>query len=254
MFGILYKQNGIMRKTIKRALLWFSSLLHHNKKSKILYYHDVYSDQKYTDMGTSLDRFAQHIKVIRDAGFSIQAKIQNPYKEVMICFDDGFRGIYDTKQFFIENGLRPTVFLPISLIGTPGYLNKDEILELQKAGFIFQCHAWNHSDLTKFTKEELVCELCESKKALTELLGRTVDEICFPIGYFSQLILDECERYGYHTMYSSIPGNYFDELYVDGLRTRNLLQFANETEVKLVLHGGNEMIHSRYVKMHWRGE
>ncbi len=55
-----------MRKTIKRALLWFSSLLHHNKKSKILYYHDVYSDQKYTDMGTSLDRFAQHIKVIRD--------------------------------------------------------------------------------------------------------------------------------------------------------------------------------------------
>lgn len=76
----------------------------------------------------------------------------------------------------------------------------------------------------------------------------------FPIGYFSQLILDECERYGYHTMYSSIPGNYFDELYVDGLRTRNLLQFANETEVKLVLHGGNEMIHSRYVKMHWRGE
>lgn len=69
-----------MRKTIKRALLWFSSLLHHNKKSKILYYHDVYSDQKYTDMGTSLDRFAQHIKVIRDAGFPYKLKYRIPIK------------------------------------------------------------------------------------------------------------------------------------------------------------------------------
>ena len=100
-----------MRKTIKRALLWFSSLLHHNKKSKILYYHDVYSDQKYTDMGTSLDRFAQHIKVIRDAGFSIQAKIQNPYKEVMICFDDGFRGIYDTNSSLLRMAYGQQSFL-----------------------------------------------------------------------------------------------------------------------------------------------
>ncbi|MDC2625238.1 polysaccharide deacetylase family protein [Bacteroides ovatus] len=242
-----------MRKLIKKTLLYFSSILHHNEKSKIVYYHDVYSNKKYTDMGTSLNMFAQHIKVIRKAGFTIKAKIENPNKEVMICFDDGFRGIYDTKQFFIDNGLRPTVFLAISLIGKPGYLNKDEILELQKEGFIFQCHAWSHSDLTEFTKEELVQELYESKKTLTEFLGKTVDEICFPIGYFSQLVLDECKRYGYNTMYSSIPGNYFDQLYADGLRTRNLLQFADANEAKLILHGGNDMIHNRYVKMHWKG-
>ena len=88
-----------MRKIIKKTLLCFSSILHHNKKSKIVYYHDVYGDKKYTDMGTSLSTFAQHIKVIYDEGFTIKAKIQNPDKEVMICFDDGFRGIYDTRQF-----------------------------------------------------------------------------------------------------------------------------------------------------------
>lgn len=242
-----------MRKIIKKVFLWASSILYHNKKSKIVYYHDVYSDKKYTDMGTPLNMFVQHIKAINDAGFTIRAKIQNPDKEVMICFDDGFRGIYDTKKFFIDNGLRPTVFLAISLIGKPGYLNEDEIIELQKDGFIFQCHAWSHSDLTELTKEELARELCESKKELTELLGKGVDEICFPIGYFSQLILDECKRYGYKTMYSSIPGNYFDNLYTDGLRTRNLLQFADANETKLILHGGNDMIHNRYVKMHWRG-
>ena len=90
-----------MRKIIKKTLLCFSSILHHNKKSKIVYYHDVYGDKKYTDMGTSLSTFAQHIKVIHDEGFIIKAKIQNPDKEVMICFDDGFRGIYDTRQIMV---------------------------------------------------------------------------------------------------------------------------------------------------------
>ena len=152
----------------------------------------------------------------------------------MICFDDGFRGIYDTRQFFVEQGLRPTVFLAISLIGQPNYLNREEILELQNLGFIFQCHAWSHSDLTEFSKDELKRELYDSKQQLEELLVKAVDEICFPIGYFSQLVLNECKRYGYNTLYSSIPGNYFDKLYTDGLRTRNLLQFADANEVKLM--------------------
>lgn len=242
-----------MRKIVKMALMWLSSVIHRNRKSKIVYYHDVYGDKQYTDMGTTLEMFAKHIQAIRECGFSLVSKITKNEGEAMICFDDGFRGIYDTRQFFVEQGLRPTVFLAISLIGKPGYLNKNEILELQKEGFIFQCHAWSHSDLTEFSKEELVRELCESKKELTELLGKTVDEICFPIGYFSQLVLDECKNYGYSTLYSSIPGNYFDNLYADGLRTRNLLQFADANETKIILHGGNDMIQDRYLKMHWKG-
>lgn len=44
-----------------------------------------------------------------------------------------------------------------------------------------------------------------------------------------------CKRYGYNTMYSSIPGNYFDQLYAEGCRTRNLLQFADANDAKLIL-------------------
>lgn len=242
-----------MKRIVKMALMWLSSMIHHNCKSKIVYYHDVYGDKKYTDMGTTLEMFAKHIQAIRECGFSIVSKITKNEGEVMICFDDGFRGIYDTHQFFVKQGLRPTVFLAIRLIGQPGYLNREEILELQNLGFIFQCHAWSHLDLTEFSKDELKRELYTSKLQLEDLLGKTVDEICFPIGYFSQLVLDECKRYGYNTMYSSIPGNYFDQLYADGLRTRNLLQFADTNEAKLILHGGNDMIHNRYVKMHWKG-
>lgn len=242
-----------MRKLIKKIILWFSSILHHNHTSKIVFYHDVYGENKYTDMGTSINMFKKHIQTFREKGYSIVSKIQNPNNEIKICFDDGFRGIYDTKQFFVDNGLHPTVFLAVSLIGKPGYLSKEEILELQRNGFIFQSHGWSHKDLTKFTKDELEKELSESKRFLSDLLDHPVDEICFPIGYFSQLVLDECLRFGYKTMYSSIPGNYYDKLFINELRTRNLLQFADVSEVKMVLSGGNEIIRSRYINMHWRG-
>lgn len=241
-----------MKKTIKKLLLLISSILYHDKQSKIIYYHDVYGDKQYTNMGTPLNLFAQHIKVIRKAGFIIKNKIQNYNNEVMICFDDGFHGIYDTKQFFIDNDLHPTVFLAVSLIGKPGYLNNDEIIELQNEGFIFQCHAWSHSDLTMFSKEELQHELNDSKKILTSLLGKTIDQLCFPLGYFSELVLDECKRYGYKVLYSSIPGDYYDNLSVGNVRTRNLAQFADCTEVRLILHGGNNLLRNRYLKQHWR--
>lgn len=249
-----------MRKLVKIILMWISNVLHHNKKSKIIFYHDVYGDKLYLDrdtnldMGTPLDMFKKHLQVVRDNGFTITDKIMKPEGEVMICFDDGFKGIYDTREYFIKEGLHPTVFLAVSLIGFPGYLDINEIRELQESGFIFQCHAWSHKDLTIYSKDELVRELGESKKTLEEILGKEVDEICFPIGYFSQLVLNECKHYGYRVMYSSIPGNYFDKIYVDGLKTRNLLQFATPSEVKTVLFGGNEMIRDRYEKMHYRNK
>lgn len=247
-----------MRQLIKRLMMWISSILHRNKKSKILFYHDVYGENQYKDrdtkldMGTPLKVFNNHIQTIRNSGFIIVDKITNSMNEVMICFDDGFKGIYDTREFFVKEGLHPTIFLAVSLIGQPGYLNIQEIRELQQVGFIFQCHAWSHKDLTSFTKQELVRELCESKKVLEEILEREVDEICFPIGYFSQLVLDECKRYGYKVMYSSIPGNFCDKIYGEGLRTRNLLQFSTTSELKFVLYGGNEMIRDHYIKLHWR--
>ena len=242
-----------MRVFIKRLLLFISSIVFHNRGSKILFYHDVYCDNQYTDMGTSLAMFTEHIKTIKKNKFSIVDNIIDKKNEIKICFDDGFKGIYDTRKFFIESGIHPTVFLATTLIGQPGYLNHDEILELQELGFIFQCHAWSHSDLSEFSKEELHRELYDSKILLEDILGKNVDEICFPIGYFSQLVLDECQRYGYKTMYSSIPGNYFDKIFTNGLKTRNLVQFASPSEVKSVLLGGYHLLHNRYVKMHWRG-
>lgn len=246
-----------LREIVKLTLMEVSSILHRNHKSKILFYHDIYTSINYkaTDddvcMGTHLDMFKRHLEVIRKEDYTIVPHITEPEGQVCIMLDDGFRGIYECRQFFYDNQIYPTIFLAVELIGQKGILTKDEILDLQAHGFIFECHSWSHKDLTIWNDEDLRRELGESKKYLSEMLNKEVSEICLPIGYFKDHLLDQIKVYGYNKVYSSIPGNYC-ETTIGGMAARNLVQFASPAEVKLVLRGGNEMIKGRYEKMHYK--
>lgn len=235
---------------IKKTILALSAFFLQNRKSKIIFYHDVFDKNKYTDMGTPLDMFQKHIQEINAERFNIVPEITEPNNQIQICFDDGFRGIWDVRDVFINNQIYPTVFLAVSLIGKDGYLNKEEILELQQLGFRFQSHAWSHLNLTDFNGKELDRELKGSKDYLSDLLQREVNEICFPIGFFSEKVKDGCLKAGYVKMYSSIPGNYYDNI-GSGLLPRNLVQFYDPTELKNVLYGGLSFFKKRYIKRHY---
>jgi len=237
-----------LKKTVKSVILTLGTQIYRNKKSKLLYYHDVYGKVCYTPMGTSLELFEQHLEVIRKAGYTLVPRIKNPDSEVALLFDDGFRGIYDVRQFFYERNLQPTVFLAVKLIGQPGYLNREEIVELQDHGFIFESHGWSHSDMTQFDDLELKRELVESRQYLSDLLGKEVRELCLPIGYYSTHLIEKAFEAGYDTIYSSVPGNYDDK--VEGMRPRNLVQYASPHEVRLILRGGNTILRKHYINLH----
>ncbi len=240
-----------MLKLFKSILLQIGAILTRSTSSKVVFYHDVHCfAKKYTDMSTSIEMFASHIAVIRHAHYQIVKTVSEEKNQVQICFDDGFKGIYDNRKYFIEQNIYPTVFLAVSLIGTDGYLGRDEILELQQLGFRFQSHAWSHRNLALFDDQALAYEVIASKEYLEKLLGRPVTEICFPLGYFSERVCRVCEQAGYLLMYSSIPGNYFTRER-EGLIPRQLLQSYTPREVKAVLHGGLFLYKQRYKNAHF---
>lgn len=244
-----------LREIIKHCIMFAGSIFRRNRKSKILYYHDVYSTVNYKAldadicMGTHINLFKQHIDVIKSEGYEIVQKITKPYGQIAIMFDDGFRGIWECRQYFYDNKIFPTVFLPVQFIGETikGILTKEEILELQDNGFNFECHTWSHRKLTDFNDNELMRELGDSKDHLSEMLSKNVKGLCMPLGFFSDHLIEKIHEFGYEDIYCCIPGNYSDKPF--GMITRNLCQYSTTKELRLILRGGNEFLKSHYKKL-----
>ena len=225
-----------------------SGLIKSDRQSKVLFYHDVHNEKSYTDMSTDMSLFIEHINTIRKSGFEIVAHITNPRNQVMICFDDGFRGIWDNRDFFVANKIYPTIFIAVDLIGTPDYLSIEEIIKLKELGFIFESHGWSHYNMTTFSEADLQRELKDSKEWLESNLGLNISAICYPQGYYSDRVLQLSREYGYSSLYISEPQPYrFDN---DGIISRYLVQDVNTIVLKSILFGGMDIWHSHYHKLH----
>lgn len=239
-----------MRSFIKTLLYFLSFLFHRNNDSRVVYYHDV--GTRYTEMGTDLSMIQRHVRVIRVSGYQIVPEIKQRRGEVMMCFDDGWAGLYDERSFFLREGICPTVFLAVDLIGSPGYLSLDQIKELQGLGFRFEGHGWSHQDLTLFDDESLGHEIAESKEELSKLLGKPVEAICFPLGRFSDKVIQVSKESGYSRLFSSLPGGYFDRMGQDQLICRNLVQNIDGKSFYYLMNSRSPFFFRRALKQHYK--
>ena len=233
---------------LKFLLYLFGSLFHHNRESKVFYYHDI--GISYTDMGTPLSLFQAHIDIIRKTGFKIVDAIDCQENQIMIAFDDGWRGIYENKDFFIDQEIHPTIFLAVDLIGQDGYLSKEEIDELIRLDFHFQAHSWTHTGLPDHHGQDLVHELTDSRMVLEGLFNQPFSEICFPQGRFSEEVIEGCIRAGYVRMYSSIPGPFYCQIRRNVV-CRYLIQHTPNYQIKLILTGNVPFLTKRYYNQHF---
>jgi len=260
-----------VKQTIKTIVIWIASVVRRDASPKVVFYHDV--GTRHTPMGTPAELFWSHMACLAKANASlVRLPTSNLRSQVhRVCFDDGFRGIWDERERFREMNLLPTVFLAIDLVGAPGYLTWDEIRVLQDDyGFDFQCHTWSHQTLVGPVNADLPVpaapdfrtddwyrhELVDSKRELERRLGRGVDSLCFPVGRFSDDVVRRCAAAGYRRLYASFPGNGDDASSIAGLNSRPvvlvprcLCQHSSLFEFGAILRGGLNPFGRRYLKM-----
>ena len=203
-------------------------------------------------MSTPLELFEKHCAIAKCAGFVFTSNLPVGSKELMVCFDDGFRGIWDCKDRIASLGIRPTIFIAPGLIGKNGYLNWWEIKELQDMGFVFQSHTYSHQRLTEVAESELLHELRDARDYLSEKVGREVTQLCFPQGRFNEHVCNLALEYGYELLYSSIPGDSSRRIF-PSMVCRNLVQFATPRIYMAILNGGMDRLWKRYYKQHHVG-
>lgn len=234
-----------MRRISKTILLKICSLLARDCAAKVVFYHDI--GQKYTPMGTPGALFWAHMSQLRDGD--------------VVCFDDGFRGVWDERDKLraVSSKFRVVVFIAVALVGEKGYLTWDEIRELQEEyGVEFQCHTWTHQTLAGPWNTEVRAphngrtedwfrhELVESKVELEHRLGRQVTALCFPVGYFNDDVIRRCKAAGYKQVFASYPGNVTSKY----IQPRCLVQNMSTGEFKCLLKGGMNLFCWHYRKLH----
>ena len=232
-----------MKRFCKSIILTYNAFSRCDKNFKTVFYHDI--GKKYTSMGTPFELFCNHMNKLR--------------VKDRVCFDDGFRGIWNVRAELKKRNIKPIIFIAIDLVGKPEYLSWDEILILQNEyEFDFQSHSYTHQTLAGpynkkapipkngRTDDWLLHELNDSKLEIENRLLKKVTSFCFPLGYFSDKIVEKCKEIGYECVYASFPGNITN----DYIQSRCLCQNLSSFEFGLVLKGGMNSLKTRYMRMH----
>ena len=237
---------------IRIAIIRVFSFFYFSKKSKVIYYHDIDSDKKYTDMSTPVELFKKHINIIRENGYVIVNEITKPLDQIEICFDDAFLGLYDNIELIKELNIPIHLFVVSSYLEKENHINKEQLLLLNNLKLIkISSHTQTHQDLNLAAEYLLKNELENSKNLLESLLNKSVDMICFPEGKFNDAVVELAEGVGYKRQYSSLPGFYFND-FLPSVKRRSLVQFAGVKEFKAILKGGDHALAFWYKFKHYK--
>ena len=238
-----------MKNIIKYIILKIGYFFFSNNDSKILFYHDIHLNEKFTDNSTSFKLFKKHIKVIKDEGFEIVPNITQKYNQVKLQFDDGYKGIFDCLNYLINENIYIEIFIITSKIGHKNFLNQDQIIKLLESKYVkISSHTHLHFKLNKVENKILKKEINDSKSILEDLFKINVDSICYPFGCFSNQVVKECNSL-YSYQYSSLAGSYKNNPFKNVYR-RNLIQFASCKELKMILKGASSIFNIIYFKKH----
>ncbi len=196
----------------------------------ILTYHGI--DAKHRGIpGSQLfvtsEEFQQHVDTLVRQGYRsirmsefavyLQNGTRMPEKSVVFTFDDGFRNNYDyVLPLLTQYGCVGTFFVVVHRIGGIGewspktaapLLTWKQIQELHRAGMEIGSHTLSHPDLTRERRIERRKELVDSRKALEDKLGASVQSFCYPFGEFNEEVEGEVQDAGYTSACTVMRGN-----------------------------------------------
>ncbi len=129
-----------------------------------------------------------------------------------ITFDDALAGVHrHALGILAELGLPATVFVVSDRIGVVApawYPGSDRVMTVQElreaadTGIDIQSHTRTHADLPSLDGSELDRELAGARASLSDLLGRDVEYLAYPFGYYDDHVCTAARRAGYRAAFT----------------------------------------------------
>ncbi len=139
-----------------------------------------------------------------------------PPKPLVITFDDGYESNYTLALPTLRRyGHRATIFAVLEpdeytrrqVEGVDRFLSDEQMRELDRAGVAIESHTVTHCVLSELDGAAASFELTESKRRLSEILGRPVRHLAIPRSGQSRRVLALARTAGYETICSNSKGS-----------------------------------------------
>jgi len=126
---------------------------------------------------------------------------------VRMTFDDGGVSFYTIVADTLEaRGMRAYCFVTTNFIGHRGFLDVEQIRELDARGHVIGAHSASHpSRFSALSRPGMLREWVESRKRLEDVLGHAVTTGSVPGGYFSREVGRAAAESGLSLLFNSEP-------------------------------------------------
>jgi peptidoglycan/xylan/chitin deacetylase (PgdA/CDA1 family) len=123
-----------------------------------------------------------------------------------ITFDDGGVSNLKSAELLEKKGYKGVFFVVTELIGSKGFLIKNDIRDLSNRGHVIGSHSHTHPNVFKsLSSKDMFYEWKTSKNILEDLLGKEIKTCSIPGGDASQLAYTVASEAGYEKLFDSEP-------------------------------------------------
>jgi len=152
--------------------------------------------------------FREQMQWLKQSGYrglSVSEALQYATQpNVSITFDDGCEtDLIAAALVLREFGFRATFYLTAGFLGTPGYLNLDQVRELDASGFEIGCHSMTHPYLPDLADADMKREIIDAKLRIEEIVGHRIDHFSLPGGRYDARTLEMARSAGFRTVATS---------------------------------------------------
>ncbi len=160
-----------------------------------LMYHR-FNENKYPSTNIKMDIFHQQMLMIKSLDYEFYnpklflSEFQKPKKEkkILITIDDGFKSFYTEAWPYLKKNKIPFIlFVSTEPIGKNGYMDWDEIKEIEQSEFGYiGHHSHTHEYLIDVSYPEFVNDIETATKIFKKNLGYTPPIFSYPFGEYSK--------------------------------------------------------------------
>ena len=184
-----------------------------------------FNEFKYPSTNISMDIFKKHVEIILDANltfyhpkdFENEFDIPKKEKKILLTVDDAFQSFYDNAWPYLKKNQIPFVlFVSTEPVGNNGYMNWDQIKEIEQSEFgVIGHHSHSHDYLIDKSEEVFLNDIKTSNLIFKKKLGYVPALFSYPFGEYSGFMRDYISQnfkiaFGQHSGIIDVNKNKFE--------------------------------------------